>query len=481
MNELAELKKRPSPWLAAAPVVALAGLLYVAAGMFGGDILEGASQVALLTATGVCTLLATVFCGTRWKEIEEAIVRNIAGVAQALLILLLIGALSGTWMVSGVIPAMVDYGMMVIRPDFYLASACVICAVVSVVTGSSWTTVATVGVALAGIGLAQGFSPGWIGGAIISGAYFGDKISPLSDTTVLAAAVTRTPLFVHIRYMMVTTVPAIALALAVYAVAGLTRQATATADGVAAFSDALRSAFYITPWLLLAPVATGFLVARRTPPVVTLFLGCLAACVCALVFQPHVLEEVSGAGSRFRGLLMSVYGTTSVDTGHATLNRLVATRGMGGMMPTVWLIICAMCFGGAMTASGMMASLVSVFLRFMGNTAGIVASTVFSGVFLNVCTSDQYLSILLTGDMYRDIYRRRGYESRLLSRTTEDGATVTSPLIPWNTCGMTQATVLGIPTLTYLPYAIFNIASPLVSIAVAAIGYRIKRTVRSIL
>lgn len=474
-------KKTPSPSLSLIPVAVLVGLLYLAVRTFGGDMLEGASQVVLLTAAAVCIFLSVVFCGVRWKDIERAIVHNITGIASALLILLLIGALSGIWMISGIIPTLIYYGMKVIHPDFYLASTCIICAVVSVITGSSWTTVATIGIALSGIGLAQGFSPGWIGGAIISGAYFGDKISPLSDTTVLASAVTETPLFVHIRYMMITTIPSMTIALIIYTVAGFSHHTTSTGE-IAVYSVSIKNAFFISPWLLLVPVIMGILIVRRVPLLITLFLACLMACLCALVFQPHLLDEISGmevAGmkSRFRGLLMSVYGSTSVDTGHSALNDLVATRGMAGMMNTIWLIICAMCFGGAMTAGGMLGSIISVFLRFMKNTAGLVSSTVFSGIFFNVCTGDQYLSIILTGDMYKDLYREKGYESCLLSRSTEDGTTVTSPLIPWNTCGMTQATVLGISTLTYLPYAFFNLVSPLMSIFVAATGYKIKKII----
>ncbi|MDR1115304.1 MAG: sodium:proton antiporter [Tannerella sp.] len=472
-------KKTPSPLLSFVPVAVLVGLLYAAVRAFGSDTLGGASQIVLLSAAAICVLLSVVFCGGRWKEIELAIVNNITGIASALLILLLIGALSGTWMVSGIIPTLIYYGMKVIHPDFYLASTCLICAVVSVITGSSWTTVATIGIALSGIGLAQGFAPGWIGGAIISGAYFGDKVSPLSDTTILAAAVTDTPLFVHIRYMMITTVPSIVLALVIYTVAGFSHHTTST-DEIAVFSESLKDTFRISPWLLLVPVMMGFLIVKRAPSIVTLFIACFMACVCALIFQPHRLDGISGMdvhglASQFRGLLISIYGSTAVDTGHPALNGLVATRGMAGMMDTIWLILCAMCFGGAMTASGMLGSIISVFLRFMKNTVGIVTSTVFSGLFFNVCTGDQYLSIILTGDMYKDIYRKKGYENRLLSRTTEDSVTVTSPLVPWNTCGMTQATVLGIPTLTYLPYSFFNIASPLISILIAATGYKIKR------
>ncbi|MDR1813930.1 MAG: Na+/H+ antiporter NhaC [Tannerella sp.] len=474
--------KRPSPWLSVTPVLVLVCLLFLAVRLFGSDTLNGASQIVLIIATAVCAVLATLFCGTSWKQIEDAIVSNITKVSVALLILLLIGALSGTWMVSGVIPTLIYYGMMIINPDFYLATTCIICAAVSLMTGSSWTTVATIGIALLGVGMAQGFSAGWIGGAIISGAYFGDKISPLSDTTVLASAVTETPLFVHIRYMMITTVPSITIALIIFTIAGFSHHSAPVLE-VTSFTSSLRSTFNISPWLLIVPVFMAFMIARRAPSLVTLFCSALIAAVFGLIFQPHILqqiagEDVSGLMAQGKGFLTSIFGSTHIQTGLDELDELVATRGMAGMMNTVWLIICAMCFGGAMTASGMLASIISVFTRFMKKTAGMVASTVVSGLCFNILTSDQYLSIILTGNMYKDIFREKGYESRLLSRSAEDSATVTSPLIPWNTCGMTQATVLGIPTLTYLPYAFFNLVSPLMSILVAATGYKIFRVKR---
>ncbi len=347
-------------------------------------------------------------------------------------------------------------------------------------TGSSWTTIATIGIALMGIGKAQGFEEGWIAGAIISGAYFGDKISPLSDTTILAASVTDTPLFRHIRYMLITTVPSLIITLVIFTVAGLSHNAGST-EHIAEFSAALAGKFHITPWLLIVPVVTGVLIARRVPSVITLFLSAALAGAFAVFFQPDLLQEISGlqnsegTQSIFKGLMMTLYGGTSLQTGNEALTELVATRGMAGMMNTVWLIICAMCFGGAMTAGGMLGSITSVFVRFMKNTVSMVASTVCSGIFLNLATADQYISIILTGNMFRDIYEKKGYESCLLSRTTEDSVTVTSVLIPWNTCGMTQATILSVPTLVYLPYCFFNIISPLMSITIAAIGYKIVR------
>lgn len=347
-------------------------------------------------------------------------------------------------------------------------------------TGSSWTTIATIGIALMGIGKAQGFEEGWIAGAIISGAYFGDKISPLSDTTILAASVTDTPLFRHIRYMLITTVPSLIITLVIFTVAGLSHNAGST-EHIAEFSAALAGKFHITPWLLIVPVVTGVLIARRVPSVITLFLSAALAGAFAVFFQPDLLQEISGlqnsegTQSIFKGLMMTLYGGTSLQTSNEALTELVATRGMAGMMNTVWLIICAMCFGGAMTAGGMLGSITSVFVRFMKNTVSMVASTVCSGIFLNLATADQYISIILTGNMFRDIYEKKGYKSCLLSRTTEDSVTVTSVLIPWNTCGMTQATILSVPTLVYLPYCFFNIISPLMSITIAAIGYKIVR------
>ena len=472
-------KRIPSPLLSLVPILVLVTLLFVTIHTFGSDALSGGSQVVLLTATAVCCLIAMGYSKVRWKAIELAMVNNISGVATALIILLIIGALSGSWMISGVVPTLIYYGMQIIHPSFFLASTCIICAIVSVMTGSSWTTIATIGIALLGIGQAQGFEDGWIAGAIISGAYFGDRISPLSDTTVLASSVTDTPLFKHIKYMMITTVPSMIITLTIFTIAGFAHEATAT-DQIAMYSASLRETFHISLWLLIVPVITGILIAKRIPSIITLFISATLAGIFALFFQPHLLQEISGLPvqdmqSQFKGLIMTFYGSTQVQTGNPDLNDLVSTRGMSGMMNTIWLIICAMCFGGAMTASGMLGSITSVFIRFMKRTVGLVASTVASGLFLNICTADQYISIILTGNMFKDIYQKKGYESRLLSRTTEDSVTVTSVLIPWNTCGMTQATILGVATFTYLPYCFFNLISPLMSITVAAIGFKIKR------
>lgn len=469
----------PSTWLSLIPVVALVAMLALAIYLFGGDALSGGSQIVLLMATAICALIAVYRCGITWNEIEEQIARNIYGIAPSLLILLLIGTLSGSWMVSGIVPSLIYYGLEIMQSDFFLASCCILCAVVSVMTGSSWTTIATIGIALIGIGEAQGFRTGWIAGAIISGAYFGDKMSPLSDTTVLAASVTGTPLFTHIRYMLYTTVPSMVIALTVFCVAGFTHQ-TADASEIAAFSEALKNSFQITPWLLIVPAVTGLLIARKVPSIVVLFASSVLAGVFALIFQPKALADISGlpAGGMLpyvKGLLMTFYDSTQLRTGNEALDALVSTRGMAGMLNTIWLIICAMCFGGAMSKSGMLASLTRIFLHFMKGRTSVVASTVVSGLSLNICTADQFIAIILNSEMFKEAYARMGFESRLLSRTTEDSVTVTSVLIPWTTCGMTQATLLGVPTLTYLPYCIFNLVSPVMSILVAASGYKIFR------
>ena len=476
---MSSLKKIPSPLVSLLPIVLLVGMLFATIHTFGSDALEGGSQISLLTTTAFCVFIGITFYSVPWKDYELAITNNISGVATAIIILLIIGALSGAWMISGIVPTLIYYGMQIIHPDFFLASTCIICALISVMTGSSWTTIATIGIALMGIGKAQGFNEGWIAGAIISGAYFGDKISPLSETTILASSITDVPLFRHIRYMLITTTPSLIITLIIFTVMGFVIETHSTAH-MAHFATSLEDTFTITPWLLIVPLVTGILIARKVPSIITLFISTMLAGICAIIFQPDLLREIAGENNIFKGVMMTFYGSTGLDTGNNMLTDLVSTRGMAGMMNTVWLILCAMCFGGAMTASGMLGSITSVFVRFMKGRVSVVASTVCSGLFLNLTTADQYISIILTGNMFRNIYEKKGYENRLLSRTTEDAVTVTSPLIPWNTCGMTQATILNVSTLTYLPYCFFNIISPLMSILVAAIGYKIvKRPVNN--
>ncbi len=475
-------EKLPSPWVSAIPLAVLTGLLYVVIRAFGGDAINGGSQIALLSATSVCVMLSISIYRCRWAVLEEAIIDNIRASASAIVILLLIGAIAGTWMVSGVVPTMIYYGLQILHPSFFLVASCAICAVVSLMTGSSWTTIATIGVALMGIGQAMGFPEGWVAGAIISGAYFGDKLSLLSDTTVLASSTVGVGVFTHIRYMLYTTVPSMLIALGVFAVAGLALDHGASTHAEM-YAAALAATFRITPWLLVVPLATGILIARKLPAIVTLFSAVVFACGAMLLAQPEMVARVAGVEgldfmSGFKGVLMTCFGPTAIPTGSAPLDELVATRGMAGMLNTVWLIICAMCFGGVMTGSGMLRSLTAIFLRWVNRTFSAVASTVGAGIFFNLCTADQYISIILSGRLFKELYAERGLEERLLSRSVEDSATVCSVLIPWNSCGMTQATVLGVSTFTYMPYCIFNIVSPLMSLLVAAVGWNIKRKKR---
>ena len=471
------------------PVVVLIAMLAFNVSILGSDSIQGASQVALLIATGIAVWLSMWLFKVRWSAFEEGIKSNIGNVTSAIVILLLIGAISGTWTMSGIVPTMICYGVKVLSPSFFLPAACIICAAVSLMLGSSWTTIATVGVALLGIGKAEGFSDGLIAGAIISGAYFGDKISPLSDTTVLASSIVNTPLFTHIRYMLITTVPSFVIALIAFTVIGLSGTPDTPAD-MSAFTDVLSSKFHISPYLLLVPLFTGVLIARKTPALIVLALSIVAASVAAVIFQPEIIRGIGRGAALAHGVegplsdwkimlagtVESIYNTVSLDTGNAQVNELVMSRGMTGMLNTVYLIICAMCFGACMRAGGMIDALMKAMRKFTGNRTGLVASTVGTGATLNTFVCDQYLAIMLTANIFKDIYEDSGYENRLLSRSVEDSATVTSVLVPWNTCGMTQATILSTPTLVYLPYCFFNLLSPLMSILIAAVGYKILRT-----
>ena len=395
----------------------------------------------------------------------------------ALIILLLIGAIAGTWMASGIIPSLIYYGLKILHPSIFLPASCIICAIISLLTGSSWTTIATIGVALMGIGRALGFDDGWIAGAIISGAYFGDKISVMSDTTVLASSTTEVPLFTHIKYMLITTIPSLLISILVFTIAGLSASTTSSAD-MMAIEEGLQSTFNISPWLLIVPILTGILIAKRLPAIVTLFASAFMAAIAMVIAQPELILQIanvenSSALSSLKAIIIASTTNNSIETGNELLNNLVTTRGMGGMMGTIWLIICAMCFGGVMYGSGMLSAITQIFLRVARRTVSVVSSTVGSGLFFNLVTGDQYISIILTGNLFRKLYDERDLEHRLLSRSIEDSATITSVLIPWNSCGMTQSTVLGVATLTYMPYCIFNIISPLMSIFMATIGYKI--------
>lgn len=465
------------------PILILVTLLALNISIFGSDAILGASQVALLFSAGVAIWLAMWLFKLPWQDFEEAIKSNIGDVTTAIVILFLIGAISGTWTMSGIVPTFIYYGVKIISPKIFLLTACVICALVSVMVGSSWTTIATIGVALLGIGKAEGFSDGVIAGAIISGAYFGDKISPLSDTTVLASSMSKVPMFTHIRYLMYTTVPSIVITLIIFLILGLSHNGDDAAM-INEYTNVLGAKFNITPWLMIVPALTAIMIARKKPALIVLALSTVLAAAAALIFQPDIMREigssVSGSGSSakilFTGTIETIYNSVSVETGNPDVDQLVASKGMLGMLNTVYLIICAMCFGAAMKASGMLHHLASMILPMTKRRVSLVTSTVVTGTALNGIVSDQYLAIILTSSLFKDIYEKEGYENRLLSRAVEDSATVTSPLYPWSSCGMTQATILNVPTMAYLPYCFFNLLSPLMSVTVAVIGYKIFKT-----
>lgn len=469
----------PSFKLSLIPVIALVVLLIINVRIFGDEALDGSIQIVLLTATGITVALSMLSLKTPWERFEKAFIGSVANSTPAILVLLLIGAMAGTWMLSGIIPAMIYYGLQVISPTLFLATACIVSALISVSTGSSWTTIATVGVGLLGVGKALGFETGWIAGAIISGAYFGDKVSPLSETTNMAATTAGTNIFSHIRYMMLTTVPSFMITLILFFLYGLFGTTSGEVQ-VAELTESLQANFQITPFLFVIPAIILYMIAKRVPSIIVLFTGVILGGVGAAIFQQELLAKLNqGAvdfASQLTAIFKATYGPNSPATGNEMLDSLIATKGMSGMLNTVWLIICAMCFGGAMEGSGMLQAITNKLVTKMTTTFSTVASTTGACLFLNFSTGDQYISILLPGKMFASVYKKQGYQPELLSRTLEDSATVTSVLIPWNSCGMAQSAVLGVATLTYLPYCFFNLLSPIMTLLIAAIGYKINKS-----
>lgn len=432
----------------------------------GADAIAGYSPVVLLGSAALSVVLSFVFGALSRRGMTVGFVRSARQILPAVPMLICIAMVATTWMVSGVVPTLIVYGLEVLTPTLFLVTACVVCALISVLTGSSWSTIATIGVAFMGIGQVMGFSAGWIAGAIISGAYFGDKISPLSDTTVVASSACGVDLFAHMRYLMLSSVPALLLALVVFAVKGFMSDA-ADADQGMILDGALRTTFNITSWALVIPAITLALIAFRVPTLLTLAASALLGFVGIFVFQPDLGHSViSAAGMLWSG--------NAMDTGVERLDSLVSTGGISGMMSTVALVLSAMMFGAAMMGTGMLASITRSFTSRLHKRTSIVGATVGSGLFMNSTTADQYLSLIITGNMYRNVYRQFGLEPRLLSRTIEDSVSVTSVLIPWNSCGITQSTVLGVSTMVYFPYCIFNILSPCMSLLLAWTGWRIR-------
>ncbi len=448
------------------PIIVLLSSLVLIMMCEGADAIAGYSPVVLLGSAALSVVLSFVFGALSRRGMTVGFVRSARQILPAVPMLICIAMVATTWMVSGVVPTLIVYGLEVLTPTLFLVSACVVCALISVLTGSSWSTIATIGVAFMGIGQVMGFSAGWIAGAIISGAYFGDKISPLSDTTVVASSACGVDLFAHMRYLMLSSVPALLVALVVFAVKGFMSDA-ADADQGMMLDGALRTTFNITSWTLVIPAITLALIAFRVPTLLTLAASALLGFVGIFVFQPDLGHSVISAG----GMLWS---GNAMDTGVERLDSLVSTGGISGMMSTVALVLSAMMFGAAMMGTGMLASITRSFTSRLHKRTSIVGATVGSGLFMNSTTADQYLSLIITGNMYRNVYRQFGLEPRLLSRTIEDSVSVTSVLIPWNSCGITQSTVLGVSTMVYFPYCIFNILSPCMSLLLAWTGWRIR-------
>ncbi|MFZ5942341.1 MAG: Na+/H+ antiporter NhaC [Bacteroidota bacterium] len=475
--------REPSLIQAFIPIATLIGLLALNVIYFGDGTLDGANQTALVLASAVAGIIAIIL-GVKWDKILGSMVNSISVAMPSILILLLIGSLAGTWVLSGVVPTLIYYGLKIFHPSIFLFATVVITGIVSLATGSSWSTVATIGIALIGVGRALGFNDGLVAGAVISGAYFGDKMSPLSDTTNLAPAMAGTDLFTHIRFMTITTVPAMSLTLLIFLVIGFTYPVHANAGDISSVLEAIRSKFFISPFLLLVPGALLFIIIKKVPPLPSLLFGSLIGGLFALLFQPHLVREVGLAingeetgffKAAFTSVLRAIYGDISITTNNPVVDELLTTSGMRGMLNTIWLILSAMIFGGAMESAGMLVKITSSFIRYARSTGSLVASTIATSIFFNITASDQYISILVPGRMYAKTYRERGLKPEVLSRTLEDGGTLTSVLVPWNTCGATQSRVLGVSTMEYLPYCFFNIISPMVSIFFASINYKIRR------
>ncbi|MBN1950594.1 MAG: Na+/H+ antiporter NhaC [Bacteroidales bacterium] len=471
---------RPVPlFIALIPIVFLVFFLAANVLIFGDATLDGSNQIILLLAAAVTALIAH-FQGVKWKKTEKAILHNIGKAMSAILILLLIGSLAGTWLLSGVVPAMVYYGLQIIHPKVFLLTAIVVSGLVSLATGSSWSTIATIGVALLGIGKALGMHEGLVAGAIISGAYFGDKMSPLSDTTNLAPAIAGTDLFTHIRYMTITTAPSLIIAVVIFTVIGFLSDFGDASQNIDAVMHAVEKEFFISPVLLLVPVILILIIIKKIPPVPALLTGALLGGLFAIIFQPQVIRNISGTGGSYAlqsyaSFMKAMFGDISIDSDNPVVHELFKTSGMRGMLNTVWLILTAMIFGGTMEAAGFLARISRAIMSRVHSTGSLILSTISTSIFFNLTASDQYISIVVPGHMYAKSYQEKGLKPEVLSRTLEDGGTLTSVLVPWNTCGATQSRVLGVSTWTYLPYCFFNLINPLVAVAIGYMGYKIRK------
>ncbi len=469
--------KRPSIIQAFIPIIVLIGLLTLNVIFYKDNSSYGPNQIALLVAAVVAGLVG-LQNGTTWKTIYEGIVESIGSAMGAIIILLLIGALAGTWLMSGIVPAMIFYGLKVLSPSIFLFAACIICAVVSLATGSSWSTVATVGIALLAIGKALGMEEGWIAGAIISGAYFGDKMSPLSDTTNLAPAIAGSDLITHIRHMIWTTGPSIIIALIVFLIVGLNGSGNFNVQDVNSLTAAISQKFNITPFLFLVPLAVILMIYKKMPAIPALFIASILGALFAIVYQPDIVASVAGESKNYmeqsyKAMVTSMASGLSISTGNVLADKLLSADGMSGMMNTIWLIVCALTFGGVMQAVGLLKRITDGLLSMVNSAGALIATTAGTAMFFNLTASDQYIAIVVPGKMYKDAYDDFGLAPENLSRTLEDSGTVTSVLIPWNTCGVAQSGVLGVTPWIFAPYCIFNWISPIMTILFGYMGWKL--------
>ena len=460
------------------PIVILIALLGYNVYTYQDEAMNGSNQFILLVGAAIACIIG-LNKKILFKSMIDAVSSNIKSITSAILILLFVGALSGTWLLSGIIPSMIYYGLQILHPSIFLPSCLIICAIISVSTGSSWTTSATVGIALIGIGRAIEIPDGMVAGAVISGAYFGDKLSPLSDTTNLAPAVSGSNLFSHIKYLTITTVPTIIVTLIILSVVNFLTIPTGPTDHKSLLTT-IENTFTITPLLFTVPLMVIFMIFKKTPPLIALFIGTILGGIFAVIFQSSIITALSGESElTFRGAYQVILNSITVDTyinsGNVTLNELFSSGGMKGMLNTIWLVICAMVFGGIMESIGALKKISSSLLNLSKSTFSIFASTVGSCLAINLTASDQYLSIVIPGKMFSKAYKDQNLAPENLSRTLEDSGTVTSVLIPWNTCGAYQSGILGVSVADYFIYAIFNWLSPFMTLLIAAFNFKIKK------
>ena len=451
--------------------------LYANVFIYDADPLAGSSQFILILSGAFAAMIGNLY-NVSYKDVVNSISNSIKSVTPALIILLWVGALAGTWMISGIIPSMVYYGLKILDPNIFLPACIIICSIISVATGSSWTTSATVGIALVGIGKALDIPAGMVGGAVIAGAYFGDKLSPLSDTTNLAAGVSKVDLFKHIKYLTYTTIPSISITLIVFIILGINQSSNGVTDN-SFLINTIENTFNISLILFIVPIIVLIMIVKKTPPIKALTLGTLLGALFAVLFQPQIINELSDSSNSsiiasYKVLIDTITSDVSITTESEILNELFSTGGMIGMLNTIFLVMATMIFGGSMDAIGAIKSISKALLNLADNIFKLFASTVASCLALNLTASDQYLSIVVSGKMFEKAFEDKGLAPENLSRTLEDSATVTSALIPWNSCGAYHSSVLGVSVGEYFIYAIFNWISPFMTLIYAALRIKIR-------